>query len=313
LVDVSARGGFCEEEEAILDGGSSYSLMSSALARRLNPQIDFKQRIRFKGVKGTVSTSIGAASLVVRLAGKKIRRRFHVAPEPPEGADPGWSLIIGTDFCKAAGLNIDYLNEVVCWQGPEATCSGLLLREPLPEPFFAVLDACQGTYVDLPPGKLCDLPVCIGGKGRFVLTERDESRLPPDLKVYDALTKTTGKGRSKIRVKNIGSGPIRLYGQQKIAAAERMAPKAVFASASRALVSTRPKQKASHRQRHVVGLEKVDLSHLEESDRHKVRAKIKKFPRLFPPPECSTPPAVKARPIHIDTGSALQKIRKTHR
>ena len=93
MVDISAWGSWCEEVEAILDGGSSYSFISYALARAIKPKTDTKKRIRFKGVGGIVSTSLGAASLVIKLAGKKIRYSgFHVAPEPPVGADPGWSI-----------------------------------------------------------------------------------------------------------------------------------------------------------------------------------------------------------------------------
>src|SRR5215213_3829765 len=96
MVDLSAQGGSLKGHEAILDSGSAHSLISCELARTLDPKMDFKKRIRFKGVKGTVSTTLGAASLEVQLAGRKLRFRFHVAPEPPDGVDPGWSMIIGT-------------------------------------------------------------------------------------------------------------------------------------------------------------------------------------------------------------------------
>jgi len=110
------------------------------------------------------------------LADRKVRFKFHVAPKPPEGADPGWSLIIGTDFCKAAKLNIDYLNEKVCWQGQRKMCSSLLLHEPPEEPSYAVSRQPLGDA--LPPDEV--LAYTTGCAPEVAITAKSQ-RADPEL------------------------------------------------------------------------------------------------------------------------------------
>ena len=156
---VTAHRGPPRKVQAIMDGGSGVSFVAEDLAKSIKLKIDHSCRLPYYDVNGNLSRSIGCAQVVVEVAGKKYRFKFHVAPKPSSGAGFKWSMIIGTDFLKASGLILDYEREEVYRRELQSTHDKLIIGEPVQKQLFAVVDAEQGMPIDLPGGRMFDLPV----------------------------------------------------------------------------------------------------------------------------------------------------------
>src|SRR5581483_1679421 len=123
------------------------------------------------------------------------------------------------------------------------------------------------------------------------------------------------QGRVRLKVRNTGPDPIRLFGGQKIAVAEWTACKTMRAEGRVRRRTSRGKpSKGSpgNVQAYVVNLQEAGLSDLNADQRNLVQSTIKKYDGVFLPPECS-PPAVRVKPIHFKTQSDKPVYKRQHR
>jgi transposase InsO family protein len=329
VVHVLARKGPSQKVKAIVDGGSAISFVSADLARDLGLKPDRSRQIEFFDVNGNRTTSAGHVNLLFSISGERFRTGFQVAPDPPAGVTRQWRMIIGTNVFAAAKMIVDYERKEIYRKKGTSTRNKLLLDEEAEGETFAVLDAVQGAYVDVPAGKRCDLPVRleVAGRRKCDVSERIDDRdgevalsaysgpkTPPGLVVLDALV-APKRGHAMARIKNDGPSTTRLYGGQKIAVVERLSPKAIVAVVETrtedAAETTRGRPKRGRSK--VVGLEDMDLGHLKKDGRARVRRTVRKFAGMFPPSKTASPLAVRVRPLRIDTGDAEPIYRMQHR
>src|SRR5690348_16910756 len=223
-VEVAPRKGPPWRVEAIMDSGSAISFVSAGLARDLRCQVDASRRVEFYDVNGNRSVSAGRARIELTITGKTFRSTFHVAPEQPRESAFRWEMIVGTDFLRASGLIMDFERAEVYRKKAPSVRDKLLIGEVTQKQVHAVVVGEQGTAIDIDPGAMGDVAVRVDElDGDVELARNSRSSMPAELEVIDAVA-TVRQGCTRVRVRNKGLETVRVYGRQKIAVVEQLAP-----------------------------------------------------------------------------------------
>ena len=92
---------------ALLDSGSSISVIPLRECKRLGLKVDRSKHIVFQNVNGDHLRTAGITQARLKYQGRTFMLRLQVVEKA------GWSLLLGTDFLVGAGLNIDFAEKRV--------------------------------------------------------------------------------------------------------------------------------------------------------------------------------------------------------
>jgi hypothetical protein len=299
-VEVELQG---RKMEALLDGGSSFSLISLELCQQLGLKIDKSVQSKYINYNRESQQTAGFVEPRMKYLGCKYKVLLRVVD------NAGWPLLLGTDFQVCAGIKVNYPEERVECDSCPIKSAPINIRkdDKTPKaPIFAVSAEPQGHETTIPAGSAISVPVLVPNiRGDFLIEP-----LPPpdsDAEAVQAVQRYQ-KGKTWILMANSSDQDLTLHGRQKLAEVCMIEPGGQVSAIDGGPAVKRPAFTAP--------LEKLCLAANIDTDPAAQRALlryIEGFAKRACPDEKAAPPLAVHPPVHIDTGDAEPKFTKPSR